>query len=224
MGSLAYDVILWDWNGTLLDDGPYGLQIINRMLSRRSLPVPSFEEHGRFFDFPVRLYYERLGFDFSREPFEVISQEFVDAYIDGVTGCSLRSGTQEILALLSGMGFRQSILSASRQDYLERMVGHYGLKGYFEELLGIDSVHAPGKVGRGCEWMRESGLDPARVLLIGDTRHDAEVAGKMGVTCWLLEGGHHPAERLRRTGCSCFPNLDEIREALAAPVGFPSRV
>jgi phosphoglycolate phosphatase len=214
MQNLAYDVILWDWNGTLLDDGRFGLGIINGMLRRRGMREPTREEHGRLFDFPVIRYYERLGFDFEAEPFETISQEFVDAYIAGVTSCSLREGALETLSLLQQAGYRQSVLSASRQDYLERLIDHYGLGGFFDELLGIDSVHAPGKAGRGIDWIGESGINPERVLLIGDTMHDADVAAEMRIDCWLMEGGHHPLERLATTGRPCVSDLAEIRARL----------
>jgi len=215
MRQSAYEVILWDWNGTLMDDGVYGLEIINAMLRRRGLREPGREEHGRLFDFPVRRYYERLGFDFAREPFETVSHEFVDNYIAAATSCALRAGAEATLGWVRGQGMRQSVLSASRQDYLERFIAHYGLSGYFDELLGIDSVHAPGKSGRGCDWIRESGVDPARVLLIGDTVHDSEVAEAMGIDCWLVEGGHHAMERLAETGRRCLADLAGVRAALS---------
>jgi len=219
MEGLPYDVVLWDWNGTLLDDGEYGISIINSMLERRGMRVPSREEHGRLFDFPVSLYYERLGFDYAKEPFEDVSHQFVAEYLAGVTRCALRPGVAAVLGALRAAGYRQLVLSASRQDLLERYITHYGLRHYFEDLLGIDSVHAPGKAGRGCEWIRGAGVDPARVLLIGDTVHDAEVAGHMGIACWLLEGGHHPRARLLPTGCPCLPCLDEVKARLVQGVG-----
>lgn len=217
--TLPYAVILWDWNGTLLDDADYGLAIINGMLKRRGLRVPDREEHGRLFDFPVIRYYERLGFDFQKEPFEDLSHEFIDAYFADVRSCGLRPGSERLLGDLQEAGYRQMILSASRQDYLDDLVEWYGLSRFFEELLGIDTVHAPGKGNRGCDWLRESGIDPARVLLIGDTVHDAEVAGKMGIDCWLVPGGHHPRSRLAETGRPCLENLERIGSELLQAAG-----
>jgi phosphoglycolate phosphatase len=214
MQSLPYEVILWDWNGTLLDDAEFGLTIINGMLAKRNLPVPSAAEHGRLFDFPVIRYYERLGFDFQAEPFEVLSHEFIDAYFSEVRSCDLKPFSRKLLGQLQATGYRQMILSASRQDYLEDLISHYGLGGYFEALLGIDTVHAPGKEGRGCDWIAESGIEPSRVLLIGDTVHDAEVADMMGIDCWLVPGGHHPLNRLIETGKNCLESLEGIETAL----------
>lgn len=214
--SLDYEVILWDWNGTLLDDAEFGRRIINDMLLARGFPAKSRDEYARLFDFPVIRFYERVGFDFSKEPFEVTSQEFIDSYYRDVHTCDLQPGSRKLLICLRELGMRQLVLSASRQDHLEKQVRHYGLDGFFEELLGIDTVHAPGKSGRGTDWIRESDLDPQRVLLIGDTVHDAEVAEKMGIHCWLVYGGHNPEDRLRSTGYPCFHNLRAVMNEFLA--------
>lgn len=208
--SLGYEVILWDWNGTLLDDAEFGRGIINDMLHARGLPTKSRDEYARLFDFPVIRFYERVGFDFEKEPFEITSQEFIDNYYRDVKECGLQSGSREVLAQLQAQGTRQLVLSASRQDHLEMQVKHYQLDEFFDDLLGIDSVHAPGKSGRGIEWIKSAGLDPARVLLIGDTVHDAEVAAEMGIDCWLVYGGHNPEDRLRATGRPCFHDMAAV--------------
>jgi len=214
MESLPYEVILWDWNGTLLDDAEFGVDIVNGLLRSRGLPERSREEHGRLFDFPVIRYYERLGFDFSHEPFEEISHDFVRSYYDSVHTCPLHRHARQILSSLKAAGFRQVVLSATRQDLLERIIKFQGLATFFDNLLGIDSVHAPGKAGRGCDWLRESGLEPARVLLVGDTVHDSEVADKMGIACWLVSGGHHPDHRLRETKRPLFADLEAVQRTL----------
>ncbi len=221
--SLGYDVILWDWNGTLLDDADYGMRIINDMLVARGKPARTRDDYARLFDFPVIRFYERVGFNFEEEPFEVTSSEFIERYYDAVYECPLQRGCLELLDHLRQGGIRQLVLSASRQDHLEQLVNHFGLQGYFEALLGIDTIHATGKVQRGVDWIRQSGLDASRVLLIGDTVHDAEVADQMGIDCWLVFGGHNPEDRLRRTGKPCFHDLlgvhDEISQAKGLQLG-----
>lgn len=217
---LGYDVILWDWNGTLLDDAAYGMRIINDMLRRRGRPVRTRDEYTRMFDFPVIRFYERVGFDFSEEPFEVTSSEFIDTYYRNYQECRLQSGTHGLLEHLQGCGARQLVLSASRQDHLEQLVAHFGLRSYFEELLGIDTIHATGKVERGVEWILQSGLNPSRALLIGDTVHDAEVADMMGIDCWLVFGGHNPEDRLQQTGKPCFGDLHAVLKRIISREGM----
>ena len=218
--SLGYDVILWDWNGTLLDDAELGMRIINDMLVARGRPARTREEYTRMFDFPVIRFYQRVGFDFSDEPFEVTSHEFIDTYYRSYKQCSLQPGCVDLLTYLHRNQIRQLVLSASRQDHLEQLVTYYGLRCYFEDLLGIDTIHATGKVERGVDWIRKSGLDASRVLLIGDTVHDAEVAENMGIDCWLVFGGHHPEDRLRQTGKPCFHNLEAVFRHITSREGI----
>ena len=224
MQNGTIDTLLWDWNGTLLDDGDYGVAIINAMLRRRGLPQRARADHARIFDFPVKLYYQRLGFDFEKEPFEVLSHEFVKTYYAGVYDCALRPGAETLLGYCRAHGFRQSILSATHESYLTELVHRTGVRSFFEALLGIESVHAPGKTERGMRWLEESGIDPANVLLIGDTAHDAEVAEAMGIHCWLVEGGHYDAERLHATGMPVFGGLGAVSEAMKTAHGTGSAV
>ena len=61
--------IIWDWNGTLVDDAPVFINIMNFFLSQRNLPLITLEDYRRSFVFPVKNYYKNLGFDFSKESF-----------------------------------------------------------------------------------------------------------------------------------------------------------
>ena len=59
--------IIWDWNGTLLNDAELALFSINVMLKKRLLPTLSLPEYKQVFNFPVKDYYLRIGFDFEKE-------------------------------------------------------------------------------------------------------------------------------------------------------------
>ena len=75
---MKYKHIIWDWNGTLLNDTWLCVEGINNSLEKRSIDTITKEVYRRVFSFPVKDYYERLGFDFKKEPFEVAGDEFVD--------------------------------------------------------------------------------------------------------------------------------------------------
>ena len=73
--------IIWDWNGTLIDDLHICLESINAMLKRRHLPLLSSSVYRQIFDFPVINYYLKLGFDLEKESFDHVSVEFHDEYL-----------------------------------------------------------------------------------------------------------------------------------------------
>lgn len=208
-------ILLWDWNGTLLDDLALCLRVINTMLTARELPQVSRETYLDVFDFPVKEYYLRLGFDFSREPFERISTEFITAYEQGRPDCPLMDGARAALTSAADLGIAQSILSASRLDYLLRAVREYHLADFFQKVLGLDNHHAAGKGQLAEEWLSRQKCRPDQVLMIGDTTHDAEIAGTLGIACILVPNGHHSRERLLGTGAPVFDSLHVVQAMIA---------
>lgn len=214
-----YRHLIWDWNGTLLDDTCLCAEIINEMLVDRGREPWSLEAHRSAFDFPVLRFYERLGFDLEAESFEILSEVFIGRYQQRVGGCALHAGVEELLQTVRETGCSQSVLSASRQDHLDRLIGLHGLKDYFIGVNGIDTILAPGKTARGQQWIRELACDPRQVLMVGDTVHDAEVAAAMGCDCLLLASGAHPASKLEATQVPVFRDIRSLRRALIAAVG-----
>jgi phosphoglycolate phosphatase-like HAD superfamily hydrolase/membrane protease YdiL (CAAX protease family) len=206
--------IIWDWNGTLLDDLDMCLDIIGGMLTERNLPAIDKESYLEIFDFPVKDYYQKIGFDFSQEPFETISDQFIGAYEKGRPDCDLIGGAREILAHAARLGLSQSILSASKNSYLLKAVEDYGIAGYFTAVLGIDNHHAAGKLALAQAFLESSSLDPQEMLLVGDTTHDGDIARAIGVNCVLIPNGHHSRSRLEETGFPVIDSLNDLRRIL----------
>jgi phosphoglycolate phosphatase len=206
----TYRHVIWDWNGTLLDDLDLCVTAMNAMLDRRGLPLLDRARYHAVFDFPVRTYYERLGLDVAGSQFELLSAEFIAAYEAGRLGTRLQPDVAAVLTAVEAAGLTQSILSAYHQTTLREIVAHFGLAEHFIRLTGLDNIHAHGKVELGRAWLKELGLPRSEVLLVGDTLHDLEVAQDLGVDCVLVAHGHHSAERLRAAHHSVHPNLRAV--------------
>ena len=190
-----YTHLIWDFNGTLLNDVDACIQSANALLGAHGLPtLPSREQYQALFGFPVIDYYRRLGFDFSTTPFSILAVEWVDYYNHYSRSSALYDEVTELLPQIRDMGIGQYILSATETSMLERQVTALGIGKYFDELLGTDDIHAHGKAERGIAWRR---MHPeAKPLLVGDTDHDAAVATAMGADFVLFAGGHQSEERL----------------------------
>jgi phosphoglycolate phosphatase len=206
--------LIWDWNGTLLDDIALCLEIINSMLEDRELPLVSRERYLDVFDFPVRNYYQRLGFQFSLQPFEEVSTEFITAYELRRGECQLMQGADRALQLAADLGYTQSILSASKKEYLLMAVQDYGIEDYFLSVLGLDNHHASGKLQLAKDFFFQNNLEPQQTVMIGDTTHDAAIASALGIHCILIPNGHHSRERLEQTGVQLVDSVTSIPEIL----------
>jgi phosphoglycolate phosphatase len=207
---MKYRHIIWDWNGTLLDDAWLCRQIMNGMLGRRSLPLLSAERYAQIFDFPVRDYYRNAGWDFEREPFEKLNDEFIEEYERRKLECPLRERAVETLSAIAHQEISQSIISAAKQSSVEEMVERYAIESLFLAVNGLDNHLAFGKVDIGLKWVSELGLPPDRILMVGDTVHDHEVAVAMGVDCILIPSGHQDKGRLEATGAPVIASLAEL--------------
>ncbi len=209
-----YTHIIWDWNGTLLDDAWLCVDVMNGMLRERRLPTRTLDQYKEVFDFPVRNYYEKLGYDFSSEPFEVVGMEFMVIYNRCQHKARLHQGVFEILSWIRRQGYRQSILSAREQFELIEEVRQAGISPFFDHIYGLNDHYAHGKTEVGHKLIKDLHLPKKNILFIGDTRHDAEVARVIGIDCLLIPHGHHNKERLETTGCSIVEDFEELKEML----------
>jgi phosphoglycolate phosphatase len=210
-----YAHIIWDWNGTLLDDAWLCLECINDVLERYGLPGVTRERYQHIFDFPVRTYYDRLGFDFSAYTFEQVATEFIVAYHQRRFECSLQQGAEQMLRLIHEQGATQSILSAYPHRQLAQSIAHYEIGRYFVSHAGLPDHYAAGKTEIGARHLAEIGVPAESVLMIGDTAHDAEVCDTLGIDCALIPSGHHPASRLRPLNKRLLDNLADIESLVS---------
>ena len=210
-----YRHVIWDWNGTLLDDVAYSVAIVNGLLARNRLPVMDLARYREIFDFPVRAYYARAGFDLSGEgAFERLGREWMDAYEAQRLTCHLHLGARELLADLHARDLTQSILSAYPRVSLEGIVSHFGLARYFVRLLGLEDIYAHSKLELGRRWLGELGVPRSQVLLVGDTLHDLDVAQALGIDCVLVAHGHQSAPRLRRRSRQVYAGFNDLQTVL----------
>ena len=206
--------IIWDWNGTLLDDVGICLEILNTMLIKRNVRPVTLDEYYGIFGFPVVDYYRRAGFDLVSETFESVSEDYISAYGAVAPYLTLRDGARELVQRLCDSGCRQFILSASRKAVLTAALDRYGLTELFEDVFGLEDDYAYGKRELGIDAMRTLSLDPAETVMVGDTLHDADVADAMGIRCILVCGGHHSFERLSARHSNVCADLDEVYGAV----------
>jgi phosphoglycolate phosphatase len=205
--SNRYDTVIWDWNGTLLNDARTCCEIINVVLKRHGLRRLTPARYREIFDFPVRLYYERMGFDFTKLDFETVGAEFVVIYEQQRHRLRLQPGAREILQLLKARSVTQIVLSAYRHDTLVSLLEAKQLQDVFARIVGADDVYARGKKEQGRQLMTNLKLAPSTSLMVGDTLHDHEVATAMGIDCVLLDAGHQARHRLDTCGVPVFDDL-----------------
>lgn len=210
------DTIIWDWNGTLLNDIDACVESINALLQSRRLPLMDKTRYKELFGFPVRLYYENIGFDFSKEPYDEVAMEFMNEYLTRLHRLELHSDVLPVLKHFRDHSYRQAVLSAMEQETLEKSLDQKGITPFFSVIMGISNHFAEGKTENARKILSSLNLNPENALLIGDTIHDHEVAEKIGCRCVLVADGHQSPERLKATGRQVVKDLFEL---IRVPLG-----
>lgn len=213
-----YNNIIWDWNGTLLNDVELCAGTMNHLLIQESHPAISLKRYKEIFTFPVIDYYKIAGHTFENNSFEVLGKQFMDIYEEKKFDCNLFPGAVEMLEHISGNNISQHVLSAYEQQSLDKIIKHFGIKHYFDYVIGLDNIYASGKIDLGKKLLSlisENGKEN-RVLLIGDTTHDYEVAQELGINCILISQGHENEERLMRHKVPVFGSIEELNNEIKA--------
>ena len=199
--------IIWDWNGTLLDDVDSAVNALNRMLAVRGLAPTTRDYYRAHFGFPVRPFYAELGVDLAHENWDRICVDF-HRFVDDEPKI-LRTDARVALQLAREAGVRQTILCALREDLLRRDVAAAGIADFFDAIYGVDNLDGASKLTRGHDLVRDLTLSTStcELFFIGDTLHDVEVARELGAKCILVDGGHQTADRLTAAGVPVAPTL-----------------
>ena len=207
-----YKHIIWDWNGTLLNDGWLFVEIMNTILAKRRMVPINLSRYRDIFCFPIKDYYIKLGFDLRKEPFEECGMDFIYEYKKRRFEASLYPLVPTLLQKLKILGITHSILSAQHQKLLDELIKFYKLQDYFINILGLNNHYAESKIDNGIQWIEKINIDKKQILMIGDTEHDCEVANAMHIDCILLKQGHNSSKRLEKTNATILNDLEDVND------------
>ncbi|MBS4033683.1 MAG: HAD family hydrolase [Ignavibacterium sp.] len=199
--------IIWDWNGTLLNDVILCRDVMNNLLKRFNLPVLTTERYREIFTFPVSDYYIKAGIDFKTESFEVLGRIFMELYEQRKYECDLYDGVMKGLDFFSNNNVTHSILSAYHHKTLTEIIDHFNIKNYFEKVAGLDNIYAGGKLGIGEKLIQDLPYKKEETVLIGDTIHDKEVADALGINVIIIADGHQDEARLKQLNVPVYSNF-----------------
>lgn len=211
---MKYQLIFWDWNGTLLDDTETCVESMNAILNKRSMPKLDTEKYRSLFRFPVKDYYVDLGFDFKKEKFEELSVEFIQEYNNRSDKLKLHNSALKTLAYFKSLRIPQVIISAMEQKMLENLLNVFSIYKYFDDINGVNDIYASGKTHLAKEYLASNPVNAHEILFIGDTLHDAEVAHEIGCDVVLVSNGHNSFERLKLNGHKVIADLSDLKNVL----------
>ena len=210
---MKYDYLVLDFNGTIIDDVDLCLNILNHLLEERNYKKVSLEEYKHIFTFPIKNYYINAGFDLERYSFTSISHEFISLYQKASLNCKLYEGINELIDKCNNNRIKVVLLSASQIDNLKEQTDHFGLSEKFEAILGTSNIEAASKVESGKNYFKDK--QDKKILFVGDTTHDAEVASAIGADALLITHGHQARDILLKANpLKVIDSFKEVEDIL----------
>ncbi|KOG14124.1 MULTISPECIES: HAD family hydrolase [Streptomyces] len=205
--------LVWDWNGTLLDDIDAVIGATNAAFAELGLDSITLERYRELYTVPVPKFYERL---MGRLPTDaewtVMDGAFHRHYWQRAENCGLTTGAAELLAARQESGFTQSLLSLAPHAELIPLVRRHGIAERFVRMDGRPDTSTDGKSGHMVRHLTALAVPAERVVVIGDAADDAVAAGHVGAKAVLYTGGSHSRASLSRVG---VPVVDSLEEAVA---------
>lgn len=205
--------IVWDWNGTLLNDGDVVYRAACELFASRGLPEVSLARYRAEYTRPISEFYRRLfGEELSDSDVEIMNDGFHDAYQRALLDASLALGAPEVLAGWRTDGRTQSLLSMFRHERLLPLVHRHGIADEFVRIDGLRGPDGGQKAGHLARHLTALDLTGPDVLVVGDSLDDAEAALSVGARCVLYNGGAHERAALEATGLAVVDKLAEVVE------------
>ena len=202
--------IIFDWNGTLVNDAGVFVDVLNAMLVPRKLSTINIKQYRNLFCFPIKKFYSELGVDVSKKGFHLLEKQFVKEYRLRMFDSLLFPGVINVLQKLISSGISLSILSASHQQILNQLIDHYHLRKYFLHVFGVNNFSADGKLVQGQKLIGCLNYNNNELVYVGDTDQDYFVAKKLKIHCVLVSCGHQSKARLKQASNTVIDSLDEL--------------
>lgn len=200
-------VVLWDWNGTIIDDASILCEVFNAVIEPRGCQPISLERYREIYRHPIKEMYRDAGFDFDRYSFEEVSHEWHDRYLQVLPEVALHHDTMLALESLQKRGSRQMVLSALPQTLLNESIKTRGVDHFFERVHGLSNNAGHGKIDEAISLVETLAVPGRDITVIGDSSHDAEVAREISAQCVLVARGAESRARLEVHG---FPVVDSF--------------
>jgi phosphoglycolate phosphatase-like HAD superfamily hydrolase len=212
--------LVWDWNGTLFDDQVAVVAAVNDALARLGLPAIDADGYRTHFTRPVERFYEQVaGRAISADEWQTLDGAYHDSYLGRLDRLALAADARAALAAAETAGLGQSLLSMWRHDDLVRLVRRLGIDRFFVRVDGLRASDGGGKTQHLVAHLAALELEPAAVVLVGDSLDDLAAARAVEAGCVLYDGGSHHRHALAASGA---PVVDTLTAAVAAAQPSPS--
>jgi phosphoglycolate phosphatase len=190
----AYDLIVFDWDGTLYDSTALIVRCIQASCADLGLPVPPREAAAYVIGLGLHDALAHVAPSLPAERVPELGQRYRHHYVRCQHELSLFDGVLPMLQTLKARNHWLAVATGKSRAGLNEALSHMSLNGVFDGTRTADETLSKPHPRMLLELIREFGVEPERTLMIGDTTHDLQLAVNAGTHCVAVShGAHEPA-------------------------------
>lgn len=205
-----FEHIIWDWNGTLIDDTWMCHEIMIPLIDEYGGTQVTLDGYRDLFCHPLELFFEALNLRIAGTEFFSFNEKFHTAYEARRHECLLHPEGKDLLTLLNNKAIPQSVLSSHPDWMLRDGLQHFGITQEFEHIAGLGDHSCGSKVDNGHALLKKVQVSPANAAIIGDSFHDFEVAHALGIESFIIAVGAQSSSNLTKRGVPHFADYSEF--------------
>jgi phosphoglycolate phosphatase len=188
-----FDLLIFDWDGTLMDSAGVIVDSIQRACADIGAPVPSEHASRQIIGLGLVQALQTLLPDLAADDYPLLVERYRHHYLGRDADLPLFAGVASGIEALHGRGFQLAVATGKSQIGLSRALDTSGLRSWFSATRCADQTHSKPHPAMVLELIDELDADPARTLVIGDTSHDLLMAANAGVASLGVTYGAHDA-------------------------------
>ena len=209
-----YELVVFDWDGTLMDSEAHIVTSMQRALKELDLPVLPREKIRDIIGLGLREAIMRLLPDCGDDLLLMITDRYRPHFFTD-DPCEPFAGAEQVLQHLHSAGYLLAVATGKGRQGLDRVLRSTGFSQYFVETRCADEAHSKPHPQMLLEIMDILGVDAKQTLMVGDSEYDLEMANAANTAAVGVDYGVHSRERLM--ACSplaCLSSITELPEWL----------
>ena len=192
-----FDLLIFDWDGTLMDSTGVIVDSIQRACEDIGLPTPGERASRQIIGLGLIQALQTLLPDLPADDYPRLVERYRHHYLGRDMQIPLFEGVETGIGQLHESGFQLAVATGKSRLGLSRALETSGLEAWFSAARCADQTHSKPHPAMVLELIAELDADPARTLVIGDTSHDLLMAANAGVASLGVTYGAHEAGDLR---------------------------
>lgn len=217
--SKKYELIVFDWDGTLMDSEERIVTCMQRAATDTHMPTPSDAATREIIGLGLAEAVARLFPDADRPMIDAIADAYRMHWLsDGVEPAVMFAGARELIEGLYGSGHLLAVATGKSRRGLEKSLAESGLGDFFHASRCADETFSKPHPQMLQDILTDLDTPPEAAVVIGDTEYDMQMAGNAGVDAVGVSHGVHATDRLFAHGAiACFDDLYAVSDWLLGP-------